>query len=171
MNDRPTPSEEPLQIEQDLAFERAEARIQRVTWVVILLVLLAGLAGVFGSGPLSETTTGLPGGPLWVQHHRIARWEAPTPLQVHLGPARPSALAAVWLPRDFADAHDIERVDPPPLFVEVHPDRLHYVFYAPDTAAQATVTFTVKANGWGRREAAVGIPGGPEVPLTQIVLP
>jgi hypothetical protein len=171
MTDRPTPAEKDLQIEQDLPFQRREMRLSRVAWVVMLLFLLAGLAGLFGSGPLSQTTASAPGDAFWIEYDRIARWQAPTPLHVHLRAGHPSPFATVWIRHSSPEARDVERVDPPPLFAEVHPDSTHYAFYAPDTSSEITITFILQANGWGRREGAVGVPGGPEVPFTRIVLP
>ena len=164
MTDGPTPPEKDLQIEQDLPFQRREMLVSRAAWVAMLLILLAGLAGLLGSGPYTETTSGAPGSALWIKHHRVARWETPTPLHVHLGPGRPSPLVAVWIRQRSPEGHDIARVDPPPLFVEAHPDRLQYVFYAPDTASEIAITFTLQPDGWGHREGPSASRAAPRCP-------
>ncbi len=42
-----------LEVAQDRTFQRRSWTIQRVGWVVMLLVAAAALAGLTGSGPLS----------------------------------------------------------------------------------------------------------------------
>ena len=53
-----------LEIEQDHDFQRRSWRLQRAGWIVLSLVLLAGLLGLFGSGPLAHATVGAPGCPV-----------------------------------------------------------------------------------------------------------
>ena len=45
---------EDLELETDESFQRNEWRIQRVGWIVWSLVIIAGLIGLLGSGPMSH---------------------------------------------------------------------------------------------------------------------
>lgn len=47
-----------LEISQDLEFQKRSWTIQRVGWVVIALLILAGLLGVFGKGIAADATAG-----------------------------------------------------------------------------------------------------------------
>jgi hypothetical protein len=46
-----------LELEQDLAFERRQWRIQHNAWFIMGLIILAGLLGIFGDGALSHRHT------------------------------------------------------------------------------------------------------------------
>ncbi|HPO58399.1 MAG TPA: hypothetical protein PLV53_06100 [Anaerolineaceae bacterium] len=43
-----------LQVDQDMPFQEKEWTAERAGWIIGLLLLLAGLAGLFGGGPLSR---------------------------------------------------------------------------------------------------------------------
>lgn len=45
-----------LEIEEDLDHQRRCWKLERASWAVMALVLLAAMAGLFGSGPLSWAT-------------------------------------------------------------------------------------------------------------------
>ena len=45
-----------LEIDQDLRFQKREWAFERASWVVMALVVLAGLLGLLGRGPMSDQT-------------------------------------------------------------------------------------------------------------------
>ncbi len=78
-----------LDIEQDLDFERRQWHVQRVGWVVFLLILLAAFVGLLGTGRSAMSsrrpdrspwsTTGSPGNA--PQRSFSSRWNpAPPPM-------------------------------------------------------------------------------------------
>jgi hypothetical protein len=76
-----------LELNQDLRFQRRMWAVQRIGWAVMALVVLAGLLGLFGPGPLSSATAGKEEGPLLVEgYERFVRFRIPTTLQVRLDP-------------------------------------------------------------------------------------
>jgi hypothetical protein len=109
-----------LEIEQNLAQQRREWTIQRIGWVVMVLLALAALLGLFGGGPFSEGTAGDRDGPLWVEYPRFARLQAPAELRLHVGSeAVPGNEARVWLDRDFIENVQIQHITPEPDRVEL----------------------------------------------------
>ena len=61
--------------------------LQRIGWAVMALVVLVGLVGLFGTGPLSRATAGEEEAPLFVEEYeRFARFMLPTTLRVRLDP-------------------------------------------------------------------------------------
>jgi hypothetical protein len=46
-----------LEVEQDLDFQQRTWALERAGWIVMLLIIAAALAGFFGGGPLSPTTS------------------------------------------------------------------------------------------------------------------
>ena len=61
-----------MDIEQDLSFQHREWRRERIGWVVIGLILLAGLLGLFGHHPFARATSQTAKGQLTVEYDRFA---------------------------------------------------------------------------------------------------
>jgi hypothetical protein len=70
-----------LQIDEDLAFQRREWKIQRVGWGAMALVIIAALLGVFGTGPLSNATLEREG--LRLEYERFCRFAAANGYRFH----------------------------------------------------------------------------------------
>ena len=75
-----------LQIEEDRAHQRREWRIERVGWVLMAGLLLAGLLGLLGDGPLSRATAGSAGA-LSVEYDRLQRAAAPYEYRFEVDPS------------------------------------------------------------------------------------
>ncbi|HYD01305.1 MAG TPA: hypothetical protein VEB22_08770 [Phycisphaerales bacterium] len=156
-----------LQIHQDLSQERMEWKIERVAWVVALLILLAALAGLLGPGPLSRAEAGE--GPLRVEYNRLARYQAPEMLRIHIGPgASRGGKSRIWLSRAFIEGIELKHIDPRPSSVEAAPDRFTYTF---DAADGGVMVFHFEPNTFGRAEVTVGAEGGPPVAFSQFFYP
>ncbi len=59
---------------------------ERIAWIVIASVLVAGLSGVLGRGPLAKSKVSS-GGDMEVRYERIARNKTPAEMSVHLNRA------------------------------------------------------------------------------------
>ncbi|HZW10508.1 MAG TPA: hypothetical protein VFF69_11455 [Phycisphaerales bacterium] len=161
-----------MQVHQDLPHERLEWKLERVGWVVMALALLAALAGLLGPGPLSRATAGQDGSPLWVQYNRLARYQAPESLQVHIGPgAARGGTIRVWLSREYVRNMELNNIDPEPESVEVGPERSTYTFNLSDSDQPSILMFRFEANRFGKMPAALGLEGGPQVAFTQFIYP
>ena len=134
-----------LEIEQDHDFQRRSWRLQRAGWIVLVLVLLAGMLGLFGSGPLAHATVGAPGAPLRLEYDRFCRNEAPSTLTALLRPStsRPGE-AILHLDRGFTDHFQIERVQPTPDRTEAGPDHSVYAFRVTGPGEPVRVTFRLR---------------------------
>src|SRR5919106_6001727 len=75
--------EESLQIDQDLAYQQREWLVERVGWIVMLLLIVAAAAGIFGNGVLSRASVS-DGKQLRIEYERFAHYLTPTSLKVHM---------------------------------------------------------------------------------------
>lgn len=167
-----TPRVGDLELEEDLRFQKRQWKVQRIAWVVWLLVLVAAVAGLFGSGPLSNGTAGEEGGPLWAEYQRFERHQGPSDLKVFLGPGAASGgEGRVWLGRDYLESVELESVTPPPLRVEAGADRYTYVFPVTDPQQGTAVVFRFRPEALGRHEGRIGLPGGAELKFGRFVYP
>ena len=120
-----------LDITQDLDFQRRQWMIQRVGWVTMGLVMIAGLIGLMGTGPLSKTSTGDPDDGLQINFQRFDRRHAPSEMRIDIaGDAIYEGEAQVWIDRRFLDRIELEQVIPEPEDVRSEPNREIYVFRA-----------------------------------------
>jgi hypothetical protein len=166
------PDSSELELKQDLDFERRSWTIERIGWTVMGLVVLAALTGLFGAGPLSATTAGEKGGPLWLEYPRFGRLKAPLMLRVHLGPnTLQQGPVRLWLGRDYLESVQIEAVTPPPEEVEAGPERLTYVFPVSEPSRSTAVTFFLKADQIGRQGGCIGLVEGPTLCFRQFIYP
>src|SRR3954462_11584167 len=158
------------EIDEDLDFERRQWVVQRVSWVIVVLILVAGFAGVFGVGPLSYTQTTV--GPMTVEYQRFIRNLAPT--ELHLRVDQSAAVDGqihIWLDQSFVDEFEIQEVNPEPVAMESGPDRVVYQFAVAESNPVAEIAFDLEPNEPGPSHSQIGVLDGPEVDFDQFVYP
>ncbi len=161
-----------LEIEQDHDFQRRSWRLQRVGWIVLVVVIAAALLGLFGSGPLAHTTVGAPGDPLRLEYDRSGRFDAPSTLTALLRPStRRPGEAILHLDRGFTDHFQIERVQPTPDRTEAGPDHSVYAFRVTGPGEPVRVTFRLRPDRVGPLTGRVRQDGGSWLTCTQFVYP
>lgn len=161
MADRPGSG---LELEDGEVFHERVWRLRRAGRLAMLLLIVVGLGGLLGTGPLSRAEVGDAGG-LHVEHARFARAEAPESLRVRI-PAQADGYR-VAVSRAFLDRVRIDAVVPPPVRTEVLGDQVVYVFGGRSGAA-AVATFHFTPRGAGVVRAGFGVPG--QAPLTIWIL-
>jgi hypothetical protein len=160
-----------LEIKQYLRFQRRMWALQRIGWAVLTLVVLAGLLGLLGAGPLSSATAGEKGAPLFVEEYeRFARFMLPTTLRVRLDPMG-RVEARLWLDRGYLESARPQTVTPEPDSVVAGSDGFTYVFEVDDPSRPTVVTFDLQPETIGRLEGRVGLGGGERVEFDQFVYP
>jgi hypothetical protein len=159
-----------IEVAQDLNYQRMSWRIQRIAWIVLALVVLAALAGLAGTGPLSRAERTAPDGSLRLEYERFTRMYAPSRLRVHFDArAVRAGEVRIWIARRYLEQAKLEQVVPQPARVEVEDERLTYVFAAGDGAAGA-VTFYMQLQSFGRISGRVGS-GPAALEYRQLVYP
>jgi hypothetical protein len=157
-----------LHLNEDLPFQRRQWVFERVGWAFIALVLLGGLAGAFGEGPLSRKQAGE--GNLKVEYERFVRHGKSTDIEMTVTPGQ-SGEAPVSIAREFLSAVQVEHITPEPERVEAGADAITYVFAAPPPATSIEVTFNLRPDELGSREATVRAGEGEPVILKQFTYP
>jgi hypothetical protein len=154
-----------MEIEQDLEFQRRSWTFQRAGWVVMILVLVAALAGLLGAGPLSSSTVTVAGA-LRVEYQRFSRYQTPETLVVHVDPAavRDSAVR-IGLDRDYLGVSKVETVTPPPVSVRADGSELTYEFAVGRPDQPVMVTFVMQPERLGFSRGRVVLHRG-EAPET-----
>jgi hypothetical protein len=161
-----------LEVGEDLDYQHRSWAVQRVGWVVMGLVALAALLGLFGSGPLSNATTGDESKPLWLEYERFARLQAPTRLRIHLRPSNGGdGKVRVLLNRDYLNGVQIQQVTPQPESVEAGLKQLTYVFQVTEPNQPTAVTFHLQTQQIGLLSGQVGLFGEQPLRFSQFIYP
>jgi hypothetical protein len=159
-----------IEIDQHLDHARAAWRVQRVGWTAMVLLMLAGLLGLFGDGPLAYAHARANG--LTLEYDRFARHGATSYLAAQIAPAALRGDSAkLWLTQKYLDGIDLESVAPEPQRVEMRGDVVLFTFVATDRSRPARITFTMRPNDFWSRSASAGLDGGDSVSFRQFIYP
>lgn len=161
-----------LQLEQDIEYERRTWVVQRIGWVVMLFVILAALAGLFGSGPVSNAQTAAPDGSLQLEYQRFGHYKSPESLRLKVrANVNGGDELRIRIGTDYLNSVQVERVSPQPDRTEVAGDWITYVFPVAKSGEATTVTFHVKNEKVGPIAGWVSVEGGQRAAFKRFVYP
>lgn len=160
-----------IEVSEDLDFLRKEWRIQRVGWVGLLLFVLAGLSGLMGHGPYSGQRIGN-ADTLLLSYDRAIRHDAQTHLRLTIAPALSADTSVtLYISNRYLSDFNIENVIPEPQSSGVSGDFVYYEFLRADPRHTASITFGLKAKGYGSTRATIALRGGARLQFSQFVWP
>ncbi len=122
---RPPARANDLQLEEDLNFQQRQWVFQRVVWMVMLGVVVLGLLGLFGSGPLSTVT--IDSDNQQFEYERFTRANDPTELQFQLKKVAPGKLL-IRLDRRLLETVNFDTVQPEPSSIKLEGQWVAYAF-------------------------------------------
>ena len=124
-----------LEVAQDLEFQRREWVAERIGWTLMLVLAVAGLLGLFGTGLLASARASGPGG-LVLEYGRFERFNAPAEIDFHVPPeaVAEDGTFTIAVARDYLEAVQVETITPEPSEVRAEGEWLTHVFSsdAPD---------------------------------------
>lgn len=154
----------------DGTFHKRELVVQRIGRVLLVLFLLLGFLGVFGSGPVSQAQAG-EGGTMQILYERFARLSAPTEMRLLLQPTMTSeGRVRLWLSAPFVESIKIEDIVPEPASMSSGQDRL-LVDVDAEPGAAVEVLIRYQPGVVGPTSAIVGVVGKDELRVRQFVFP
>jgi hypothetical protein len=165
-------SEKTLDVPQDEPFHQREWKIQRVGWVLWALIMIAALAGLLGTGPLSHAEVSAPDGSLMVKYDRYVHYHQPSVLEV-LVPSRGQDGGSLRLKvsRSFLDRAQILRIEPEPEEQHVADDGIVYTFGQEGTPELGKILFHFEFEQFGVSNARVELVGGGSAIVKQFICP
>lgn len=157
-----------LEIRDHTAFQRREWVAERVGWVLLAGLVLAGLLGLLGTGPFSWTTTSA--GPLVVEYDRITHHEADENITLRFGPdVVEDGTISAEVTGAWVSGVDVQSVTPEPTEQRMVPGGVVMEFTV-DRPGQLAVAMTFRAQQYGTLDAVVAA-DGEEATFSQLVLP
>ncbi|HEV2106871.1 MAG TPA: hypothetical protein VGR16_01265 [Thermomicrobiales bacterium] len=161
-----------LEIDEDLAFTRREWTIQRVGWGVMLLIVVAALLGLFGTGPLSDATAGGAEEGLRINYSRFIRHDGESTLELQVDPGQvENGEVEVWIANGYLDAVQVQQIMPVPAEVRAAGDGKIFVFAVADPLGPVSATFLLSPQGIGRLAGVAAAGDGPRVAFMQLIYP
>ncbi len=108
------PAVQNIEVGYDHDFLQRWMRFEKVAWIVMVIALIAGLAGVFGRGPLAKTTVKAGDG-TEIRFERVARNKTPALVEIRL----PETLAGgkmlkIRIEGDLLNRGRLQRIVPQP---------------------------------------------------------
>lgn len=156
----------------DLEFEQRWWRVQRIGWIVLIVLLIGGVAGVFGHGPLSKATVHPPGSQLQVRYDRLARRETPTVLELRLDKtALATGQVRIHLNRALVEQMQLKQIIPPPLIAEPLANGASFRFTIDPRRDSAVILFLENPAAPGIIDAEVAVEGAEPVRFRQFIYP
>jgi hypothetical protein len=157
------------EVDEDLVFQQRDWRAQRVGWAVLALILTAGLAGLFGPGPLSDATAS-GGDGLIVKYERFVRHGGQTDLTMRIASADPGPLQ-VTIGREYLAAFHVKQILPAPARVQAGDTDLVYTFDGPERAGPVELKFFLQPESLGSHEGGLSAGPGTAVTVRQFTYP
>ena len=159
-----------FEIDEDIRHSEREWRIERAGWIVMGLVMVAGVLGLLGNGPLSARSATDATGRFTVRYDRFERAHARSELRFEIvPPAVSSGPLRVWIDRRYLDGIRVVSMDPEPERFEVSSDRMVYTYSA--AGSPVSINIDCEFEECGSYQGRAGIPGGPEVAWKQFAYP
>jgi hypothetical protein len=154
-----------IEVNQDLDFQRAEWKAQRVGWVVLALLALVALMGGFGKGYLARASV-RSSSDLTVEYERIARHGASSRMIVHFD--RLSGEVGIAFPNDYFENGELLSITPEPERSEIGAGTISYFF---QVRPNARIQFRFKPDRLGTRRVRLVATNNAAVQFRQFVLP
>ncbi len=160
-----------LEIGQDLRFQQQEWRFQRVSWAVMLFVLVAAGLGILGGqGPLSQAVLHTDDASLEVEYERFGHFSRPTRLYVRVEHKDSSELN-LWLARGYVQQFQIQRIVPEPYKTQLAGDYLIYSFQIVSQKDVAEIVFYLQPDTSGLIQGQISVEGGTALKVAQFIYP
>ena len=157
------------QVKTSQPFELGWNRLQSIIEIFVAVIVVTGLVGVFGSGPLSTAQTNVPGRSIAVQYQRIERRTVQSDVTVTFAGALPRNQLAVELPTSFQREMDIISTSPRSSEMRVSSRGVVYLFATGD-ADKGEITLSMKPKTAGLFVSQFFLDGS-AVTLRQLVWP
>ena len=155
-----------LQIDQHEAFQRRQLLVARIAVACFAVIIVLGLLGVFGSGPLSHATVRSDDGALTVDYQRFVRFKERTDVEIALRGG--DGAAQVMVDRAFLDGFEVGGVLPEP---DRESERGGQLVFTYADQAPETIRISMSPRTVGIRRGRVSVDGGGAVSFRQLVYP
>lgn len=150
-------------------FERDWNWVEKFFFTVFILLIIAGLTGVLGDGPVGRQVVTMPGTPVQVTYDHFVRDRGQTQMIVEIKQPIPTDMLWLGFDQHFLDRGKINGSIPLAFETQASADGVQYAFkLGPDHRGR--IVLTVEPQGIGPARGAISY-GASKITLQQLVLP
>lgn len=159
-----------LEIRVDKKWQQRKWKVERIGWLLMLILVIAGLLGLLG-GPGVFSNTTIDDEDVTIRYNRFVHLLEETSLQVHATPVEGEDTIRVWISTKFLEDMRLEGIVPEPESVEVTSDQLRFSFRLGTPSEEVAITFYLNPTQPGSKSGQIGVDGGSSVELSLFVYP
>lgn len=151
---------------------RWDWRADILGWALMSAIILFGLFGLLGDGPLSQAEQTSPDGQLSVSYERFLRSEGNTQLFISLAPGSArNGWLGLRIDRQCLQDSQVESLQPPPASTTVSADQVIYRYPARDRTGLALRLDMRPSDSFTVRRCEIAVDEGASVQFWQWVHP
>lgn len=165
------PVNDELEVGFNQHFEESWHRAELIGRVVIVLVIAAGLAGLFGRGPFSHDSARLPDGSLSSDFEPVARLDTPTQVTLHVHPPLGSDSVRIRLSSTVIEPLSLQTVQPQPAQESAEHGDLILRIAVPKGADEMLIRLHLQPAVLGMESLYAALDRGPNLTWSQFVVP
>lgn len=163
-------SEGSVSISEDMDFQNAWWRFERIAWYVLAVVIIADAIGLLGQGWLARTQHTAGDGTLRLSYDRIQRANAPSEITLQFSPAAVhNGRVNVFASQNIVKQLGAQRIIPEPQSSQIGSGGITYTF--PAGASPANVSIALQPLRPGICRIELSIAGAQPVRAGILVLP
>jgi hypothetical protein len=159
-----------ISVGEDLEFQEKWWKFENAVWCFFGFLLLCDLLGVFGRGILAKADARTADGLLEVKYERIERTMTPSVINLNFAPAAAQGgRYKLYVSASLIQQLGNQRIAPQPEISAVGDGGFIYTF--PALGQPATVSLSLEPASPGIYHVRIGVPGGPMLNRTIVVVP
>ncbi|WP_419730085.1 hypothetical protein [Lichenicola sp.] len=160
-----------LEVGYDETFERRWSHAERSGYVVMLVLVAAGIAGLFGRGPFSHRTVSSPASGLAVDFEPVARSQCDTQVTFHIKNDTAATTIDLFLDNHLVEPMGLHQVLPQPVVSQTAPDGLRLSIAVPAYSHDTELRVMLMPDVIGPVHMVAHLQGHPVLRWTQFVVP
>ncbi|WP_157162990.1 hypothetical protein [Actinoalloteichus spitiensis] len=149
---------------------RWEKFAQNGGWLVMGAIVLVGLLGGWGDGPLSGATVRDASSGLVVEYERFGRATGQNDLRLRVPVPDDVEAVSVRVSASYLADNQVESLEPEPSEVTASEESVRFDFLV-EEGSEVVITVDLVPQGLGARSGWVSVPGGNRVEFWQFVYP
>ncbi|NEM98583.1 hypothetical protein [Pontibacter burrus] len=160
-----------LEIDEDMQLEHRTWVIQRISWVILFLILVAALLGFTGRGGvkgINKITRSTPSQSMEVEYDRFLRDEVEGEMKISLKNLK-STSPTIFFSKPFYDKIRVEEIVPEPEHIEIDQEGITYTFRT--AKPESIILFYTKPMHVGNIQVITRGPDNETISMSHFVYP